>query len=355
MVALSTTARRTAAISVVALLVLALAPGIALAAPVQGAGGTIVIDDGETVDGVQVAAGTVVIRGTVTNDVEVAAGTLVITGEVHGDVSAGAGAVDIQGRVDGDITVGTGSLTVGEDAVIGGALNAGAGSATVAGTVVGDAAIGAGSLVLAPTATFQSDLRYDADLDDQGATVEGQFDRDRSLSGVTFAPRQAVGEALFDLWGFVVTLIVGAVLLLAFPEGSRRLAAQVEAAPLVTGVYGFAALVGVPVLLLLVALTILGLPLAVLGGLLFAFIAWIGSIYGRYAVGEWLLGYTATENRWVALLVGMVAVGLVGLVPILGGLVQFLVFLLGLGGLAFAGRQRYRQRRSGPASGGAAS
>lgn len=334
---------------VVLLVVLATLPGLAMAAPVQGAGGTIVVESGETVDSVQAVAGTVVIRGTVTGDVQVATGSLVIAGVVQGDVSGAAGSVDIRGRVAGDVNVGTGSLTLAEGAVIGGQLNAGTGSALIAGTVRGDAAIGGGDIVLTPTATFQGDLRYDGDLTDRGATVDGQLVRDRSLGGTSFQPFSGVGDALFDVYGFLVSFVLGAVLLLAFPAGTNGIRDRVREDPLTSGLYGLVVLVGVPILLVLVAITVIGIPLAVIGALLFALAAWVASVLGRYAVGGWLLGYAGTDNRWAALLVGMLAVAVVGLVPVLGGLVKFVVLLLGLGALGAVGLEAGRERRADPA------
>lgn len=345
--------RRLLVLLVAAVVVLATVPGHAVAAPVQGVAGTVVVAPGETVDSVQVLAGTVVVRGTVTGDVEVAAGTLLVAGVVEGDVNAGAGTVVIEGQVDGDVSVGTGSLTIAENATVGGTLEAGAGSATVAGTVVGDAAIGAGSIVLEPTATFRGDLRYAGELTDQGATVEGTLERDDSLAGVPVGPDGGVGELLVAVYGLLVSLAVGAVLLLAFPARSRRLATRVVEAPLKAGLYGLVALVGVPVVLVLLAVTLVGIPLAIAGALLFALAIWVASVYGGYAVGEWLLGYTDVDNRWVALALGLLVVALVARVPVLGGLVWFAVLLLGLGGIAAGGLEAYRGRRgaaSTPAS-----
>ncbi|MFB6360288.1 MAG: polymer-forming cytoskeletal protein [Halobacteriales archaeon] len=333
----------------VILVVLGTVPGLAMAAPVQEAGGTIVVAEDETVDSVQAAGGTVIVRGTVTGDVEAAAGSVLIPGTVEGDVSAGAGSIEITGQVDGDVSVGTGSLTIGEAAVIGGQLKAGAGSARIAGTVNGDVEIGAGSIVLEPTATFQGDVRYDGDLDDQGATIEGELVRDSSISQSEFRPFGGFGSALFDVYGFLVNLVLGAVLLLVFPGTSRRLASRLQDEPLSTGLYGLVALVGIPILLILMAITIIGIPLAVVGALLFALTLWVGSIYGRYTVGEWLVGYVGSEKRWLALVVGLVVIGLLSLVPFLGGLVEFLVLLLGLGGLGVLAVEAVRNRR-GPSA-----
>jgi len=337
---------KTAVLIIGVLVVLGTLPGLAMAAPVQGVGGTIVVAEDEIVDSVQAAGGTVVVRGTVTGDVEAAAGSVVIAGVVEGDVSAGAGSVDITGQVEGDVSVGTGSLTIGEEAVIGGQLEAGAGSARIAGTVVGDVQLGAGSIVLEPTATFEGTVRYEGELDDRGATVEGRLVEDPSIGQSQFQTGQQFAGPLFDAYGFLVNLVFGAVLLLVFPGGSQRLSNRMRAEPLSTGLYGLVALIGIPILLVLVAITIIGIPFAIIGALLFALTLWAGSILGRFAIGQMVMSYAGTDNRWLALLVGLIVVGVLALVPILGGLVEFLVLLLGLGSVAVLGREAVRRRRS---------
>ncbi|MDZ7701007.1 MAG: hypothetical protein U5J98_02455 [Halobacteriales archaeon] len=146
-----------------------------------------------------------------------------------------------------------------------------------------------------------------------------------------------------------MSFVLGAILLLAFPARTDGIRDRVRDDPLTSALYGLVVLVGVPILLVFVAITIIGIPLAVIGALLFALAAWVGSVIGRYAVGGWLLGYVGAENRWAALLVGMLAVGLVGLVPVLGGLVEFVVLLLGLGALGAVGLGAFRGRRAGSA------
>jgi uncharacterized protein HemY len=84
--------------------------------------------------------------------------------------------------------------------------------------------------------------------------------------------------------------------------------------------------------------------------LVYGLVLWLGYVYGSFAVGSWLLSLADAENRWLALFVGLLAVSLVGLIPILGGLVQFVVLLLGLGALGRGLRNRYRGRRARRAS-----
>lgn len=74
--------------------------------------------------------------------------------------------------------------------------------------------------------------------------------------------------------------------------------------------------------------------------------------HGRFAVGTWLLSLADAENRWAALIVGLFVVLLVDLIPFLGGLVELIVLLLGLGALSLALYNRYGSRnRSYGASG----
>jgi hypothetical protein len=96
--------------------------------------------------------------------------------------------------------------------------------------------------------------------------------------------------------------------------------------------------------LAVVAITIIGIPLSVIGFLLFLLTAWVGAVYGRIAVGEWLLSLAGVTNRWLALLVGLVVVAIGVRVPVVGGLVEFLVFLLGFGALAATLYRGYRRR-----------
>ncbi len=59
-----------------------------------------------------------------------------------------------------------------------------------------------------------------------------------------------------------------------------------------------------PIALIALAITVIGIPLSVIGSFLFALLVWVGVVYGRFAVAAWLLGLVGLENRWLALVVG---------------------------------------------------
>jgi len=66
---------------------------------------------------------------------------------------------------------------------------------------------------------------------------------------------------------------------------------------------------------------------------LFGFIVavWVGMVYAQYAAGDWLLEKAGYESRFLALIVGLVVVTGLGRVPVVSGIVQLAVILLGLG------------------------
>lgn len=339
---------RFVALLLVAVVLLSVVPAPAAAA--TRAGGTVVVESGETVDGLTVFGGSVVVRGTVNGDLSGFAGDVTVaeSGTVTGDLSAAVGSLEVLGTVDGDVSVAAGSVVVGPDATVGGSLSAGAGSVTIAGEIAGDVSVGADSVRVLDGARVSGRLEYDAESFElqPGATVEGGAVENPDIGGpfqVRVLP--GFGGWLVDSYLFAVNLLLGAVLLAVFPGASRRVADTVTESPVRTGVVGLLALVGVPLALVLIAITVVGIPITVVGLLVFALVAWAAYVWGNYAVGAWLLSLGDYEGRWAALFAGLVAVALVGYVPVLGGLTQFAVLLLGLGALVAAVRTARSGRR----------
>lgn len=312
-----------------------------------GPSGTVVVEEGETVSSIETAAGSVIVRGTVTGDVSALAGDVVIDGTVGGDVNVAAGNVRISGSVDGDVNAGAGNVRLEEGGTVGGNFQVGAGNVQLDGRIDGDAVIGAETITLGETASIGGSLRYDGSLQGNRDAVEGEIVRDPSIGSETDPSFESIVSGLFTVYGFIVNLLLGGLLLLLFPRFSDQIADRVATEPLRTGAIGLGLFVVVPLLLLVFAVTVIGIPLAVAGAFLFAFVAWVALVYGRFALGAWLLSLADYENRWAALLLGLLLGAVFGLVPYVGGLLNFLVFVLGLGALAHG---LYARRRRTPPS-----
>ncbi|MFB6073115.1 MAG: polymer-forming cytoskeletal protein [Halobacterium sp.] len=344
------TSRSVRALAVVFVVLLATPALAGVAAADERAGGTVVVEEGETVTGgLQAVGGTVVVRGTVTGGVEAFAGTVVVaeSGTVNGKLQGAGGTIRIAGTVDGRVAVAGGSLVIAESGTVTGDVEAGVGSFVLDGRVDGTVRVGAGSIALGPSASVGGDFVYDGDLTRApGANIGGELreDPDLSVVGVTGLP--AVADWLFTAYIVLLTLAVGALLLLAFPGVSETVRDGAAHSPLRSMAAGFLALAAGPVLFVVLLLTIVGIPLAVLWLAIYVVALPLAFVWGEYAVGAWLLSLGDYGDQWAALAVGVAAVYLVGRVPVLGGLVEFGVLLLGLGGVAVS-QVRWARRRRG--------
>jgi len=344
---------RAARVAIVVLLVLTLAVGVTVAE--NRTGGTVVVEQGQTVnEDLTASGGTVIIRGTVNGDLQAFAGNVVITGTVDGDVNAFSGNVRIAGRVTNDVQAFGGNVFVDPGADIGGDLAAAGGVVQLDGAVGGDTRVGASEFSIGPNADLAGDVEWNAQSHqfDEGAQIGGTVRQvQEPVQGpVPVVPRIPGWVSAF--YGFLVNLVFGLIVLALVPEFSREVGGTFRDQPLSSGGVGLLALVGVPVVLAIIAITIIGIPLALLGGLLYAIALWLGYVYGAYALGAWLLTFGERErSRWLALVLGLLVVTVVGLVPVVGGFVVFVVFLLGLGALSIGFWRRTTRRRPGSEAG----
>jgi cytoskeletal protein CcmA (bactofilin family) len=311
--------------------------------------GTVRIDG--RVDGDLVATGgQVTVAGTVTGDVLAASGTTTISGQVDGDARLAAGQVRVEGRVGEDLLVGAGQATVASGAQVGGDLVFGAGQVQMDGTVAGS--------VLGSTGNYS-----------RGGSVAGS-------ERVTMQePEEAptLAERILDLLRrYASVLVVGLLLLLLAPRMLRGAADAVRGRPLVAFGLGILAVIGVVVALVLVILVtvLLAIALGLLGlgsltgatvfaGILavgvLAFLSFLAVTFGAPAAVGLGLGRllfredgASLARAFAALALGLLVVVLISAIPLVGGWVQLLLVLLGLGALLLALTRRSRRPAGQP-------
>ncbi|QSG03082.1 bactofilin family protein [Natranaeroarchaeum sulfidigenes] len=314
--------------------ILAVGPAV-VAADETRTGGTVVVEEGETAEDLTVAGGTVVIDGTVEGELRVIGGTVTIDGDAE-DVSVLGGDVRITGDVSGDLQVIGGNVWIGETATVGGSVSIAAGSVTIDGTVQGDVEAGSGTITLGSSAVIDGDLSYAGELDTQpGAEVGGETTRD---------PGTAIGPAEYPeglewaiaAYALLLNMLLGAILLALGPRFSLAVSDRFRESTLSSAGVGLLAIIVVPIVLGLLVLSVLGIPIALVGFLLFAVFLWIATVYGRFAVGMWLLSVASARNRWLGLIIGLPLVALVAQLPYVGSLIAGLVTLVGVGAVTLA-------------------
>ncbi|WP_181692126.1 polymer-forming cytoskeletal protein [Natronomonas sp. LN261] len=317
----------------------ALVPGIAAAETLVG--GSVVVDADETVGDTSATGGTVVVEGTVDGDLKAYGGSVHVAegGEVTGIVRAYGGTVTVDGSVGGNVLAYGGSVRVGETAEIDRSFGAVAGDVTLEGRIGGDVAAVAGEITLAETALVEGSLNHFGDLREEGGTVEGVV---QDGSDLALGPPTEIVTALLAVAAVVGDLLLGAVLVRVSPRFADSATDTVRTEPVYTLAVGLAATVGTLAVIAVLAVTIVGLPLAVGALASSLLLAWVARVYGQYVVGAIVLSLTAYGNRYLALLVGVLGVTVLGIVPYLGAAVSVVVFGLGAGVVALGGHSLWR-------------
>jgi hypothetical protein len=214
--------------------------------------------------------------------------------------------------------------TVGESLVV---FN---GRTEITGTVDEDLVVFSGDVVLRSGARVGGDVISLEDPQiEEGATIGGSVDdlaRRWDFYDITFAGRFAWWLAYT-----VSTLVLGVVLLLLArgldPASVRALRDRLGAS------IGFGLLVFVllPIVVVLLFVTIVGIPLGLFLLLALALVYSIGYVVGALALGR--LFVKEPTSRYLAFLVGWGTLRVLALVPFLGGFAWFVATVLGFGTL----------------------
>jgi hypothetical protein len=266
-------------------LVSALAPGAALA---QGA----VTLRAEGPDLILLSGTASVPRGTTVGEVVVLRGRAEIGGVVLGDVVVLDGSVDVEGQVSGSVIAVNGRVTLGPDAQIGGDVRA-RGRVSV----------------------------------EEGARVGGVV---RQHAAFTWrAPIDVFGRFAGWLAVSVSTLAFGLLLVLLAPRGLDAVTVVARAAPWASAGWALAIAVGLPVAVVLLGASLLGLPLALAVLLGVALLGLVGYVVSMFVAGRLLWG--PPRNRALAFLFGWGIFRAAGAIPYVSGVTATLAGLFGLG------------------------
>ena len=316
---------------------------------VLGSGSTPEVIDSVAGD-VMLAGGEVRFSGETGGDYLGIGGRQTINGRVHGALRAVGGRIHLTAAVTRNATMAGGALTVDRDAVIDGNAYLAGGSVRVDGAVRGGVFVSGGTVVLngpigadveviaeelslGPGAAIAGGLRYRVPAGkvhiDPHARVTGPT---TVLPAVT-GGRGAYVIGLLWLFGF---LVVGAVIVALLPRLMDDAADVIGVRPGWSAIVGLGWIILLPIAVVLVACTIIGLPLALLAAVVYGISLYIGRVTLAIWLGKHVLGARVRAGRSGTLLsfgIGGVLLLLVGMLPVIGSIALFIATVLGLGAL----------------------
>ena len=366
------------ALAMVAAACALLLPGAA-AAYALDSGHDVTLPKGETRAGTYYAGGqTVTIDGDVNGDLICGGQSVTVNGAVHGDVICAGQTVTVNGPVDGslrlagqsvnvnstvgrNVTVAAQEFTLGGPAHVSGDLGVAGQTVAINGPVdkevygrmdslalassVGGVNAWMNSLAMTGDAKVNGNLHYTSDntFNVDKSKVSGDITRSAPPAHASQAQRQEdaarAGFALRLYWIFA-SLVLGLAFVWLMPKLVRRASTIMREKAGVSIGWGLLVTIVAPVLAIVLALTVLGLPLAALVGVAWLVLICTSSIFAGIAAGLWLLDRAEWErgSLWWAATLGVPLTVIVLSVPVIGSIVGLVATWWAVGGLALAAR-----------------
>jgi len=290
-----------------------------------------------------------------------AGGSQTIGGRVHGAIRAIGGEIHMTASVDRNATIAGGDIEVDRAAVIGrnaylaggtvridGTVHEGllvsGGTVVLNGTVDGDVEVMAGELHVGPTATIAGKLRY------RVPKGEAHIDPAAHISGAVTALPAPTGRPVWYIIGIIWMfgfLVAGAVVVALIPRFMADAAELLRERPGRSALVGLGWIILLPIAIVVVACTIIGLPLALLTAVVYGTLMYIGRIAPAVWLGKRILGTRARVGRVGTLAnfgIGGIVLLLIRIIPVLGPLVICVATVLGLGALLLRVRVLHEQQ-----------
>jgi hypothetical protein len=329
-----------------------------------GAGGMLNLT--EMVEGDAIlAGGHVTTASEIQGDLMAVGGEVSVAGAIGDDLYAAGGSVRLDAIVNGNARLAGGEVNVGPATIVAGGVSITGGevefhgvahkylqvsgaNVRLDGEVIGDAEVRAKELLIGPTARIGGRLVYHGPSEPtipEGAVISGGIEFHPSDIGRQLRDAQpAVRDAATGLGTFLWLLgmfLAGALFVLLLPGFTAEAAAAIGRKPLPSLGLGLAILLCVPFVAVVLLVTIIGIPVALLLMSLYLLVLFLGWITAALFLAQ--RGLTALRpgrpvtRGWqlLALLTGLVALWLLRQVPLVGGLIGFVALIAGIGALAW--------------------
>ncbi len=360
--------RKVVGLPIVLALILSLFPVLAMAETVVRTGSSVSVEVSQTVENdFYAAGGTVTHSGEIKEDMTAAAGSLTINGEVGADLNAVGGSVQVHSPVGddvrlisgetiiasdvgGDVFVLSGTLRVLSSAKIGGNVYFYGGDAEISGPVagavmghaesfsinseVGSIDVTAVEVELLDGAVVAGDVSYSAARElsrASGASVEGEITR-----GASNTEEDNAGST-FPLVFFAIWLFTTFCFFLLFKPMIEAVLDSVKKDTLKVGLVGVAAAIVGPIVGIVLMATVLGAWLGILKMLFTIMLFIITMMVLPITTGGYALSFWKPNRRLdaVTVIAGMAIVIALTMIPVVGGILIFVGYVVTLGSILF--------------------
>jgi len=323
--------------------------------------------DGTINGDLYVGAETVRVSGIINGNLHIGASTVNLDGVVNGNAYVGAGQINVIGsKIGGSLLVGGGSVNIDKNSLVGGSILAGAGTLTISSPVKrnvyvgagsayidsaigGEVRVGAGNISIGGDTKIAKDLYYSIGNDSgevsisNAATIAGVIHKSEykymNQKNIEAAKNKLPGvfnsiRFAFKIISFAGALIVGFLYYKLFEKHFKQSADLISKSFWKALGVGFLVTVAFIPGLVILMITVIGVPLAGLAFLFLLLYSYLAKIVVGLCFGNWL----SDKFKWKISTLGSFAIGLlliyvIETIPFIGFLTGFVVLWSGLGAL----------------------
>lgn len=286
------------------------------------------------------AGSQVSLEATVSGDVYVAGGEVDIKNTINENLIVAGGKVNISGTVNKNLIVAGGQINLEPSAVINGYVLGASNLANISGKINGPVKFAGNTINVSNNSVINGDLEiYSRQSNiDPSSQISGE----KRISHVDL-PEQSqqpkIRNAVQNLFSaasffyFLAQLLVLFLIIRIFGKNLSSAISNVIKKPLPVLGQGLVGLIIIPFVVILLMVTIIGIPLGVITGIGYGLSLYFASIIGAIFIGQWFFErkWVINQNLYIQAFIGYIVLFAIGFIPVVGPIFKFIAFLLGLG------------------------
>jgi len=287
------------------------------------------------------SGGEVIISSPVYDDLFASGGSIILNAPVDSATLAG-GTIEVNAPIKGDLIAAGGTITVNSD--VGGKIVLAGGSVLMNGSVGTNAIAAGGEVTLLPGATVTRDAMISGRTVKNEGYVDGTLTVDANQfqnTGHAGSTNVHINERSGALPAFFLTLsllfalgmfILGLILIKTMPTGFFSVTREMRKSPVMKTIIGFFGLLIGIIGLTILGVTVVGLPLALLAGMIFLIAVLLSTLFVAFRLGEVIATHAAPGlSEWQRYVIGFVILFILFYIPFIGPVILVIAVSLGFG------------------------
>ena len=302
--------------------------------PIDGtafiAGNEVKVD--ETIEGISFVAGNSVKINAIEEYIFAAGNDIVLTNDVNKDLFLAGASVEIKEsnlkrdayiaaeKIDINSTVDRNIYLYGTKVELNGTYN-------------GNILVAANEITINENTVINGTLKYNED-----AIIKGLNNSIKTKTYVNLEHKITIKDTIINIISSYIHIIVLAIVLIFISEKIfKKVLEQTKDLTVkdtfITCGKGFLILIGVPIIAMMLLFSGLFISVGVIGAIIYGILVYISKIFTAYILASKLDNkyFKKNMNSYLLVIIGLLVILLLGLIPIIGGLVTFISVIFGLG------------------------